>query len=58
MQSLFEQITFKRPDFLHGVGAGDLHANLGVEVLRAGAGAFASDGEAIAKYQNAECQQV
>ena len=38
--------------------AGDPAPQLGVEVLRTGASALAGDGEAVAKHQHAEGQQV
>src|SRR5690625_1997171 len=48
----------QRPDFLDGLLARDLPAQLGVEVLGTGAGRLAGDGEAVAQHQYAEGQQV
>lgn len=56
-QFLLQQITFQHPDFIHRVFAGDLAANFSVEILRACAGAFAGDGEAVAQHQDAERQK-
>ena len=46
------------PHLVHRVLARDLAANLGVEVLRAGAGALAGHGEAVLQAQHAECQKA
>ena len=51
-------ITHQRPDFCHGVLAGDLAAKLGVEVLRAGAGGLAGNCEAILQDEDAEGQEA
>ena len=49
-----ERVAHQRPYLPNSVLAGDLAANLRVEVLRTGAGALARDGEAVAQHQHAE----
>ena len=58
VQLLFKLVADERPNLLFGVLPGDLSPDLGVEVLRAGAGRLAGDGEAVAQDQHAEGQEV
>ena len=51
-------VAHQRPHLVKGVLAGDLATDLGVEVLGAGAGWLAGDGEAVAQHQHAEGQKA
>src|SRR5690606_32635157 len=48
----------QRPDLRDRVLAGDLAAQIGVEIFLAGAGRLARDGEAVAQDQDAEGEQA
>ena len=58
VQALLQGIAHQRPNLVDGVSSGDLAAQLGVEVFRAGAGRLAGHGEAVAQDDDAECQQA
>lgn len=56
-KALAQQVSLQRPDFCLRVLACYRAPKRRVEVFRAGTGAFAGDGEAIAKDKDAERQQ-
>ena len=56
-QPFLQGVAHQRPNLLHGVLAGDLAAQIGVEVLRRSASTFPGDGEAVAQDDDAERQQ-
>ena len=56
-QVFFQLVAHQRPDLVDCVLAGDLAAQLRVEVLRRGTGRFAGDGEAVLEHQDAEGQE-
>ena len=57
-QSAAQLVAHQRPDLGDGVLAGDLAADIGVEVLGRRTGRLAGNGEAVGQHQDAEGQQV